>query len=154
MKKPLMLFVCALALIIPYTASAQTPQTPVEGEHGAAYVSYGYANGASASLDNLQFDIDLRLPGTSVSLAGHFTDRSSVHAGPKVNSTVGPIDLFGHHLFLVTADNAAAAAIGNKTGGGIDIELPFDAILRLSVNDHSNGNSGLDEFTIGIGVRF
>ena len=145
----------ALVLLLPAAAWAQAPEpTPVEGQNGAAFVSYGYATGASASLDNLQFDLDLRLPGTTVSVTGHFTDGSTVHAGPKVNHQVGPIDVFGHHLFLATANNAAAAAIGNKTGGGIEVPLPFDAVLRLSVNDHSNGSSGLDEFTIGIGARF
>ena len=58
-----------LALLIPAGASAQTPDpTPVEGKHGAAYVSYGYTSGSSASLDNLQFDVDLQVPGTVVSV--------------------------------------------------------------------------------------
>ena len=91
-----------LALLIPAGASAQTPAPePVEGQHGAAYVSYGYASRASASLDNLQFDVDLRLPGTVLSFTGHFTDQSGVHVGPSTSYQVGPISLFGRHLFLV-----------------------------------------------------
>ena len=63
----------ALALVIMSAslAFAQAPDpVPVEGEHGAAYLSYGYTSGAAASLDNLQFDFDLALPGTVVSVRG------------------------------------------------------------------------------------
>ena len=76
-------FIAALALLIAVPAAAQTPDpTPVEGQHGAAYVSYGYTSGSSASLDNLQFDVDLAVPGTVVSFTGHFTDQTGVHVGP------------------------------------------------------------------------
>ena len=45
--------------------------------------SYGYTSGAAASLDSLQFDFDLSLPGTVVSFAGHFTDSGGAHVGPS-----------------------------------------------------------------------
>ena len=89
-----------LALLIPIGATAQTP-APVEGQHGAAYVSYGYTSGSSASLDNLQFDLDLVLPGNVVSFTGHFTDQTGVHVGPTGSYQVGPITVFGRHLFLL-----------------------------------------------------
>ena len=60
--KSIMLYLLALmlALLWPQMASAQnTPTEPVEGHRGAAYVSYGYAQGSAASLDNLQFDVDV-----------------------------------------------------------------------------------------------
>ena len=57
------LLALALSLLWPQTALAQdTPADPVEGQHGAAYVSYGYAAGGNLSLNNLQFDVDLRVP--------------------------------------------------------------------------------------------
>ena len=60
-----------LALLIPAVASAQTPTpTPIEGKHGAAYVSYGYTEAVSPSLDNLQFDLDVVIPGTVLSFSG------------------------------------------------------------------------------------
>ena len=107
------------------TAFAQeaTPVEPVEGEHGAAYVSYGFTGGSEASLDNLQFDLDLALPGTVVSFSGHFTDQTGAHVGPTGSYQIGPIRVFGRHLFLVGGDDLAAAAIGNKTGGGIEVPL-------------------------------
>ena len=137
-------------------ASAQTPDptTPVEGQNGAAYVSYGYMSGSRLSLDSLQFDLDLAVPGTVVSFTGHFTDQSGVHVGPTGSYQIGPIDIFGRHLFLVGADHAAAAAIGNKTGGGIEVPLPKGAVLRLSIHNHQNGGDGPDELTIGVGARF
>ena len=144
----------ALALLIPAGASAQTPETPVEGQHGAAFVSYGYTSGSSLSLDNLQFDLDLVIPGTVLSFTGHFTDQNGVHVGPSGGYQVGPINIFGRHLFLVGADEAAAAAIGNKTGGGVEIPLPKGAILRLSIHNHQLGGDGPDELTVGVGARF
>ena len=144
-----------LALLIPAGASAQTPDPePVEGQHGAAYVSYGYTSGATASLDNLQFDVDLAIPGTVVSFTGHFTDPSGVHVGPTGSYQVGPFTVFGRHLFLVGGDELAAAAIGNKTGGGIEVSLPRGAVLRLSIHNHQMGGDGPDELTIGVGARF
>ena len=145
-----------LALLIPAVASAQTPDpTPVEGKHGAAYVSYGYTSGSSASLDNLQFDVDLQVPGTVVSFTGHFTDQTGVHVGPTGAYQVGPITVFGRHLFLVGSDYAAAAAIGNKTGGGFEVPLPKGAILRLGLHNYQQGQgSGVHELTIGVGARF
>ena len=63
--------------------------------------------------------------------------------------------MFGRHLFLVSgADEAAAAAIGNKTGGGLEVPLPGGAVLRLSLHGHQNGGKTVDEFTIGVGARF
>ena len=56
-------------------------------------------------------------------MTGHFTP-SGVHAGPKGSYLVGPITLFGHHLFLATGNDAAANAIGQKTGAGVEIPLP------------------------------
>ena len=145
----------ALALLIPAGASAQTPDPePVEGQHGAVYVSYGYTVGSSLSLDNLQFDVDLAVPGTVLSFTGHFTDQTGVHVGPSAGYQVGPITVFGRHLFLVGADDAAAAAIGNKTGGGIAVPLPKGAVLRLSIHNHQLGGDGVDELTVGIGARF
>ena len=157
MKKQIYLaaVVFTLVLLWPQIASAQdTPTDPVEGHHGAAYVSYGYAEGSSASLDNVQFDVDLSLPGTVVSFTGHFTDQSGVHIGPSTSYQIGPISLFGRHLFLVGSDDAAARAIGNKTGGGIEIPLPRGAILRLGLHNHQMGEDGVDELTIGVGARF
>ena len=144
-----------LALLIPAGASAQTPAPePVEGHHGAAYVSYGYAAGGNLSLDNVQFDLDLVIPGTVVSFTGHFTDQSGVHVGPSGSYQVGPVTVFGRHLFLVGGDELAAAAIGNKTGGGIEVPLFDGAILRLSLHQHQMGDGGVDELTIGVGARF
>ena len=120
---------------------------------GAAYVSYGIASGAPFSLNNLQFDVDVAVPGTVLSFTGHFTD-SGVHVGPTGGYQVGPITVFGRHLFLVGADDAAARAIGNKTGGGIEIPLAKGAMLRLSLHNHQNGDGGVDELTIGVGARF
>ena len=139
-------FIVAAALLIAAPAAAQTPDpTPVEGKHGAAYVSYGYTSGSSASLDNIQFDVDLAVPGTVVSFTGHFTDQTGVHVGPTAGYQIGPINIFGRHLFLVGADDAAAAAIGNKTGGGVEIPMPKGAILRLSIHNHQKGGEGVDE---------
>ena len=142
----------AFALLLAVSASAQD-QEPVEGHNGAAYVSYGYIAGSSPSLDNLQFDVDLVVPGTVLSFTGHFTD-SGVHVGPTGGYQIGPITVFGRHLFLVSGDDLAAAAIGNKTGGGIDIPLAKGALLRLSLHNHQNGDGGVDELTIGVGARF
>ena len=144
-----------LALLIAAPAAAQTPDpTPVEGKHGAAYVSYGYTEGMPASLDNVQFDLDLALPGNVVSFTGHFTDQTGVHLGPTGAYQIGPFTVFGRHLFLVGADHAAAAAIGNKTGGGIEVPLPRGAVLRLGLHNHQMGGSGVDELTVGVGARF
>ena len=144
-----------LALLIPAGAWAQTPDPePVEGQQGAVYVSYGYTAGGSQSLDNLQFDVDVAVPGTVLSFTGHFTDQNGVHVGPTGGYQIGPINIFGRHLFLVGADHAAAAAIGNKTGGGVEIPLPLGAILRLSIHNHQLGGDGPDELTIGVGARF
>ena len=144
-----------LGLLLPASAYAQEPApTPVAGQHGAAYVSYGYTSGAAASLDNLQFDLDVALPGTAVSVAGHFTDQSGAHVGPSGSYQVGPINIFGRHLFLVGGDALAAAAIGNKTGGGIEIPLPRGAILRLGIHTYQKGASGPNEITVGFGARF
>ena len=145
--------VFALCLLAPGSASSQEA-TPIEGEHGAAYVSYGYIPNSSLSLDNLQFDLDLAVPGTVVSFTGHFTDQSGVHVGPTAGYQIGPINIFGRHLFLVGSDYAAAAAIGNKTGGGIEVPLPKGAVLRLSIHNHQQGGDGPDELTIGVGARF
>ena len=145
--------VFALFLLAPGSASSQEA-TPIEGEHGAAYVSYGYIPNSSLSLDNLQFDLDLAVPGTVVSFTGHFTDQSGVHVGPTAGYQIGPINIFGRHLFLVGSDYAAAAAIGNKTGGGIEVPLPKGAVLRLSIHNHQQGGDGPDELTIGVGARF
>ena len=142
-----------LALFIPEAASAQE-QTPVEGQHGAAYVSYGHASGAPFSLDHLQFDVDVAVPGTVLSFTGHFTDQTGAHVGPTGAYQVGPITVFGRHLFLVGGDELAAAAIGNKTGGGLEIPLPRGAVLRLSLHNHQNGDGGVDELTVGVGARF
>ena len=148
-------FIVAAALLITAPAAAQTPdQEPIEGEHGAAYVSYGFTSGSEASLDNLQFDLDLAVPGTVVSFTGHFTDQTGLHVGPTGGYQIGPINIFGRHLFLVGADDAAAAAIGNKTGGGIEVPLPKGAVLRLGLHKHQKGDSSVDEFTIGVGARF
>ena len=148
-------FIVAAALLIAAPAAAQTPDpTPVEGKHGAAYVSYGYTSGSSASLDNLQFDLDLALPGTVVSFSGHFTDQTGAHIGPTGSYQIGPIRVFGRHLFLVGGDELAAAAIGNKTGGGIEVPLADGAVLRLGLHKHQQGDSSVDEFTIGVGARF
>ena len=143
-----------LGLLLPASASAQDAPVPVEGQHGAAYVSYGYTSGAAASLDNLQFDLDVALPGTAVSVAGHFTDQSGAHVGPSGSYQVGPISVFGRHLFLVGGDALAAAAIGNKTGGGIEVPLWDGAILRLGLHSYQKGASGPNEITVGIGARF
>ena len=134
-------------------AFAQAP-VPVEGEHGAAYLSYGYTSGAAASLDNLQFDFDLALPGTVVSFAGHFTDSGGAHVGPSGSYQVGPINIFGRHLFLIGGDYLAAAAIGNKTGGGIEVPLWDGAILRIGLHNYQRGTGGLNELAVGIGARF
>ena len=142
-----------LALFIPAAASAQDP-APVEGQHGAAYVSYGYTDGGSLDLDGLQFDVDLSVPGTVLSFTGHFSDQSGVHVGPTSSYQVGPITVFGRHLFLVGGDELAAAAIGNKTGGGIEVSLPLGAVLRLGLHNHQMGGDGPDELTIGVGARF
>ena len=107
----------------------------------------------SLSLNNLQFDVDVDVPGTVLSFTGHFTD-SGVHVGPTGGYQVGPITVFGRHLYLVSADYAAAAAIGNKTGGGIEVPLPLGAVLRLSIHNHQNGGDGPDELTVGVGARF
>ena len=149
------LFIVAVALLIAASAAAQTPdQEPIEGQHGAAYVSYGYTSGSSLSLDNLQFDVDLRVPGTVVSFTGHFTDQTGVHVGPSAGYQIGPITVFGRHLFLVGSDYAAAAAIGNKTGGGIEVPLPKGAVLRLGLHNHQQVSGAVDELTIGVGARF
>ena len=140
-------------LMAPGFAMAQEP-SPVEGEHGAAYVSYGYTSGSDVSLDNLQFDVDLVIPGTVVSFTGHFTDQTGVHVGPTGAYQLGPITVFGRHLFLVSGDELAAAAIGNKTGGGIEVPLPKGAILRLGLHNHQMGSAGVDELSIGVGARF
>ena len=123
-----------LALLIPAVASAQTPTPapapePLEGKHGAAYVSYDYSEDTSLSLGKVQFDLDVAVPGTTLSFTGHFTDKNSVHIGPTVVYPIGPINVFGRHLFLMTGDDLAAAAIGNKTGAGLEIPL-LGAILR------------------------
>ena len=94
------------------------------------------------------------LPGTVVSFTGHFTDQTGLHVGPTGGYQIGPINIFGRHLFLVGADKAAAAAIGNKTGGGIEVPLPKGAVLRLGLHKHQKGDSSVDEFTIGVGARF
>ena len=47
-----------LLLAMPVAAQGPTPD-PVEGTHGAVFVSYGYTEGSKASVDNLQFDLDL-----------------------------------------------------------------------------------------------
>ena len=148
-------YLLAFALLtVPMTAWGQeTPTDPVEGHHGAAYVSYGYTEGAAASLDNLQFDLDVALPGTVISVTGHFTP-SGVHVGPKGNYLVGPITIFGHHLFLASGDDAAATAIGQKTGAGVEIPLPRGAILRIGLNGHSGQDGAVDELVIGLGARF
>ena len=152
---PIYLLAFALPFYWTQTVSAQdTPPDPVEGHHGAAYVSYGYAAGGNLSLDNLQFDVDLSVPGTVLSFTGHFTDQSGVHVGPSTSYQVGPITVFGRHLFLVGSDDAAARAIGNKTGGGIEIPLPRGAILRLGLHNHQMGEDSVDELTIGFGARF
>ena len=152
--RPIIVAVFALLLMVPASAFSQDP-VPVEGEHGAAYVSYGYTSGSAASLDNLQFDVDLVLPGTVVSFTGHFTDQTGVHLGPTGSYQIGPITLFGRHLFLVGSDYAAASAIGNKTGGGIEIPLPEGAVLRLGLHNYQKGEgSGVHELTIGVGARF
>ena len=143
-----------MALLIAASASAQTPDNPVEGQHGSAYVSYGYTEGGSLDLDGLQFDVDLVVPGTVLSFTGHFTDQTGVHVGPTGAYQIGPISVFGRHLFLVGSDYAAAAAIGNKTGGGIEVTLPLGAILRLGFHNHQMGGDGVDELTIGVGARF
>ena len=152
------LLIVALALLLPAGAWAQAPApdpAPVEGEHGAAYVSYGYTEGSDVSLDNLQFDVDLDVPGTVLSFTGHFTDQTGAHVGPTGSYDIGPISVFGRHLFLVSGDEAAAAAIGNKTGGGIEVPLPLGgAVLRLGLHGHQNGSKTVDELTIGVGARF
>ena len=146
--------VFALLLLAPGVDSFAQEATPVEGEHGAAYVSYGFTSGSVASLDNLQFDLDLALPGTVVSFSGHFTDQTGAHIGPTGSYQIGPIRVFGRHLFLVGGDDLAAAAIGNKTGGGIEVPLADGAVLRLGLHKHQQGDSSVDEFTIGVGARF
>ena len=154
--RPLTILVLSVAVLLGFALPlvAQAPD-PVEGTHGAAYVSYGYSAGTAASLDNLQFDVDLVVPGTVLSVTGHFTDQSGgVHAGPTASYQVGPISLFGRHLFLVGSDDAAARAIGNKTGGGIEIPLPRGAILRIGLHTHQMGKGVVDELTIGVGARF
>ena len=108
----------------------------------------------AASLDALQFDVDLVVPGTVLSFTGHFTGGTGVHVGPTGAYQIGPITVFGRHLFLVSGDAAAAAAIGNKTGGGLEIPLPKGAVLRLGLHNHQNGDGGVDELTIGVGARF
>ena len=149
-----LIFVLALLPLLAASAYAQAPD-PVEGQHGAAYVSYGYTSGSSASLDNLQFDLDLVLPGNVVSFTGHFTDQTGVHVGPTGSYQVGPITVFGRHLFLLGGDELAAAAIGNKTGGGIEIPLPEGAVLRLGLHNYQKGEgTGVHELTIGVGARF
>ena len=77
-----------------------------------------------------------------------------MHVGPSAGYQIGPITVFGRHLFLVGSDYAAAAAIGNKTGGGIEFSLPKGAVLRLSIHNHQQGGDGPDELTIGVGARF
>ena len=139
---------------------------PLEGEHGAVFVSYGIAAGGGASLDHLQFDVDVSLPGTTVSIAGHFSHApdpndptgggAAVHAGPRAAYDVGPFTLFGEHLFLTASrDRAAASAIGNKSGAGIEIPLRDGAVLRLGVRTHSGmPGAGVDEVVVGFGARF
>ena len=141
-------------------------QAPLEGEHGSVFVSYGIAAGGGASLDHLQFDVDVSLPGTTVSIAGHFSHApdpndpmgggAAVHAGPRAAYDVGPFTLFGEHLFLTASrDRAAASAIGNKSGAGIEIPLRDGAVLRLGVRTHSGmPGAGVDEFVVGFGARF
>ena len=150
----LLVFTIVFLLMLTAPAFAQEPAAPVEGQRGAVYVSYGYSEGNAAGLDNLQFDVDLAVPGTVLSFTGHFTNQSGVHVGPSTSYQVGPITLFGRHLFLVGSDDAAARAIGNKTGGGIEIPLPRGAILRLGLHDHQMGEDSVDEVTIGVGARF
>ena len=146
--------VLVLALLLPGVALAQEPATPVEGEHGAAWVSYGMVDGGEASLDNLQFAADLRVPGTVLSFTGKFADGQGIHAGGTGTIDIGPINLFGRHLFLMSGNEVAATMIGNKTGGGVEIPLPKGAVLRLGIHNHSKGDSGPDEFTVGFGARF
>ena len=155
MMRRISIYTLVLALLtIPMTAWGQDPADPVEGHRWAAYVSYGYGAGSSLSLDNLQFDVDVAVPGTVLSFTGHFTNQSGVHVGPSTSYQIGPITVFGRHLFLVGADDAAARAIGNKTGGGIEIPLPRGAILRLALHNHQMGEDSVDELTIGVGARF
>lgn len=146
----------ALALLVStllVMPAAAQEATPIEGKHGAVYLSYAIANGMAASLDNLALDLDLAVPGTVLSGTVHVTD-AGAHVGPRGAIGIGPVTLFGHHLFLTSANEAAAAAIGNKTGGGVEIPLPRGAVLRLGVNNHSMGGSGADEVTVGVGARF
>ena len=115
-----------LALFIPAAASAQE-QTPVEGQHGAAYVSrMGYIAAFApvfiGSISNSMWIV--AVPGTGAVLhRATSRTRLGAHVGPTGAYQIGPITVFGRHLFLVGADHAAAAAIGNKTGGGIEIPL-------------------------------
>ena len=154
--KQIQIYLLALVLLIlwqPMVYAQDTPPDPVEGHHGAAYVSYGHTDGASASVDHLQFDVDVSIPGTVFSVTGHFTP-SGVHAGPKGSYPVGPIAVFGHHLFLASGDDAAATAIGQKTGTGVEIPLPRGAILRIGINGHSGQDGSVNELVIGFGARF
>ena len=78
-----------------------------------------------------------------------------MHAGPRAAYSFGPFSVFGEHLFLAASrDGAAAAAIGNKSGAGIEIPIRDGAMLRLSLRTHSATEAGVDEFVIGFGARF
>ena len=130
--------VFALFLLAPGSASSQEA-TPIEGEHGAAYVSYGYTEGSSPSLDNLQFDLDLVIPGTVVSFTGHFTDQTGgVHVGPTGCISDRPDQHLRSAPVLggIGLTKRQPAAIGNKTGGGIEVPLPKGAVLRLGLHNH------------------
>ena len=147
----------ALALVIMSAslAFAQAPDpVPVEGEHGAAYLSYGYTSGAAASLDNLQFDFDLALPGTVVSFAGHFTDSGGAHVGPSGSYQVGPINIFGRHLFLTAATSSRRLPSGTRRAAGSRCRLWDGAILRIGLHNYQHGTGGLNELAVGIGARF
>ena len=142
-----------LTLTLLVMPAAAQEATPIEGKHGAVYLSYALANGQDASLDNLALDLDLAVPGTVLSGTVHVTD-AGAHVGPRGALSIGPVTLFGHHLFLTSGSMAAAEAIGNKTGGGVEIPLPRGAVLRIGVNNHSQGGAGADELTVGVGARF
>ena len=150
------LFIVAVALLIAASAAAQTPdQEPIEGQHGAAYVSYGYTSGSSLSLDNLQFDVDLRVPGTVVSFHRtlHRPDWRACRTERRIPDRT-------HHR---VRSSPLPRWLGLRGGCGHreqDWRRDRDSLFRRvrsyvsSIHNHQQGGDGVDELTIGVGARF
>ena len=123
---PLAPLLLALLMLRASAYCAGTRAVPVEGQHGAAYVSYGYVSGAAASLDNLAVRPRrgaARYGGVcGWPLHGPAAARTSGRPAPTGSA---PSTSSAGICFHVGGDALAAAAIGNKTGGGVSrIPLP------------------------------